>query len=124
MSGIKNFIQQNIVNPAIQPDTSITTIGIVTKADKSSNTCSVRYTDKDGYTHTKDDVKVRICYTATDPLPKKDDIVEINDTGDTTAIIGKYIGDYAVDIRSKRQLRQDVMSDGSTCSPPACGSIM
>lgn len=124
MSELKKIIQRNIVNPAVQPDLQANTLGIVTQSDKASNTCSIRYTDKDGYVRSKDNVKVRICYTATDPLPKKNDVVEINDTGDTVAIIGKYVGDYAAEVRSKRQLRQDVMSDQSACCPPGCGSIM
>ena len=120
---MKAELQQNIVNPAAHVNSSITTIGIVTDSDESNNTCSILYIDKSGRKSNKDNVVVRLYGNGADWFPAIGDTVLIEDTGDTTVVVARHVGNYSMDVRSRRQLRQDVMSDEGGCQAPG-GFIM
>lgn len=59
MSEIRKRIQQ-VTTPAIQNRRSFTTTGTITKVSEKTNTCTVRYIDKEGYSSNKDNVQVQI----------------------------------------------------------------
>ena len=123
MSDLKDLIQNKIVHPSTYGDVSITTIGKVTESDESNNTCSIQYVDKQGYPRNKKDVVVRLYGNGADWFPAVGDTVVIEDTGDTTVVVARHVGNYAMDVRAKRQLRQDCMSDNTGCQAPG-GYIM
>lgn len=118
MAGLKEIMQRTIVNPAAHANTSITTIGVVTDSDESNNTVSVRYVDKIGKKRNRDNVVVRLYGNGADWFPAVDDTVVIEDTGDTCVVVARHVGNYSMDVRSRRQLRQDVYSDDSGCQNP------
>jgi len=119
---VKKAIQEN-ANVAAHINTAITVVGIVTSSDESNNTCSVLYTDKRGIMSNRSNVGVRLYGNGTDWFPDVGDAVVIEDTGDTVVIIARHVGNYAMAVRSRRQLRQDIHSDDSGCQPPG-GQIM
>lgn len=121
--GLKQLLQDRVVNPATHINNSITTIGIVTESDESNNTCSVLYTDKTGNKRNRDNVVVRLYGNGADWFPAIGDTVVIEDTGDTVVVVARHVGNYSMDVRSRRQLRQDILSDTGGCQTPG-GSIM
>ena len=123
MSTFKEKIQSNLVNPVARVNAGITTIGIVTESDESNNTVSIKYVDKSGKKRNRDNVVVRLYGNGADWFPAINDAVVVEDTGDTCVVVARHVGNYAMDVRSKRQLRQDVFSDEGDCMPPG-GSIM
>ena len=58
--GIKQGLQNNIVNAAVRPNQEMTMMAVVTSSDDSNNICSVRYIDKNGNKKTRDNVTVRL----------------------------------------------------------------
>lgn len=123
MSALKSKLQNDIVNPAARVNASITTIGVVTASDESNNTVSIKYIDKSGKKRNRDNVVVRLYGNGADWFPAINDAVVVEDTGDTCVVVARHVGNYAMDVRSKRQLRQDVFSDSGGCQPPG-GCIM
>lgn len=123
MSALKAKLQNDIVNPAARVNASVTTIGVVTASDESNNTVSIKYIDKSGKKRNRDNVVVRLYGNGADWFPAINDAVVVEDTGDTCVVVARHVGNYAMDVRSKRQLRQDVFSDGGGCQPPG-GCIM
>lgn len=121
--GLKSLIQDRIVNPASRINVTTKTLGIVLNSDDSNNTCKVKYVNKNGESCNKDNVTVRLYGKGTDWFPAKNDIVVIEDSGDTIVVVARYVGNYAMDVRSKRKLKKDIMSDSSGCQPPG-GSII
>lgn len=119
----KDMLQSNVVNPLTHATESISTVGIVTASDESNNTCSISYIDKDGKSCNKDNVAIRLYGNGADWFPKKGDHVLIQDSGDNCVVVARYVGNYAMDVRSKRQLKQDINSEESGCQPPG-GQIM
>ena len=116
-------MQDTIINPANHINNGITTLGIVTASDESNNTCSITYIDKNGRKRNKDNVVVRLYGNGADWFPAINDTVVIEDTGDTCVVVARHVGNYAMDVRSRRQLKQDVESDESGCQNPG-GQIM
>ncbi len=123
MAALKDKLQSEIVNPAARVNVGITTIGVVTDSDESNNTVSIKYIDKGGRKRNRDNVVVRLYGNGADWFPAVNDAVVVEDTGDTCVVVARHVGNYAMDVRSKRQLRQDVFSDGGGCQPPG-GCIM
>ena len=123
MQTLREKLQSEIVNPTARVNTGITTIGIVTASDESNNTVSIRYIDKGGKKRNRDNVVVRLYGNGADWFPAINDTVVVEDTGDTCVVVARHVGNYAMDVRSKRQLRQDVFSDSGGCQSPG-GSIM
>ena len=123
MSDLKQLLQNRIVNPAGHANNAITTLGVVTDSDESNNTVSVRYVDKSGKKRNRDNVVVRLYGNGADWFPAVDDTVVIEDTGDTVVVVARHVGNYSMDVRSRRQLRQDVHSDDSGCQAPG-GFVM
>jgi hypothetical protein len=123
MGVLKDQLQSNVVNPAARVNNGITTIGVVTASDESNNTVSIRYVDKGGRKRNRDNVVVRLYGNGADWFPAVDEAVVVEDTGDTCVVVARHVGNYAMDVRSRRQLRQDAFSDESGCQP-AGGSIM
>ena len=115
---LKNILQNRIVNPTARINNVITTIGVVTDSDESNN-----YIDKSGCKRNKDNVVVRLYGSGADWFPKVGYAVVVEDSGDTVVIVARHVGNYSMDVRSKRQLRQDVLSDSSGCQSIA-GHIM
>jgi len=120
---LKNILQNRIVNPTARINNVITTIGVVTDSDESNNTCNIFYIDKSGCKRNKDNVVVRLYGSGADWFPKVGDAVVVEDSGDTVVVVARHVGNYSMDVRSKRQLRQDVLSDSSGCQSIA-GHIM
>ena len=120
---LKQTIQNRIIAPTTHINNSITTVGIVTGSDESNNTCNVLYTDKNGNSQNRDNVVIRLYGNGADWFPVIGDIVVIEDTGDTVVVVARHVGNYAMDVRSRRQLRQDVLSDETGCQEPG-GFIM
>lgn len=123
MATTRELIRDNLIYPSTFNDTNITTIGVVTASDESNNTCDIRYVDKTGYSRNRKDVVVRLYGNGADWFPAVNDTVVIEDTGETVVVVARHVGNYAMDVRSKRQLRQDCLSDETGCQEPG-GSIM
>ena len=120
---LKQILQTRIVAPTTHVNNIITTIGIVTDSDESNNTCSILYKDKNGNNQNRDNVVVRLYGNGADWFPTVNDVVVIEDTGDTVVVVARHVGNYAMDVRSRRQLRQDIHSDDNGCQSPG-GFIM
>lgn len=120
---LKRQMQDTIINPANHINNGITTLGIVTASDESNNTCSITYIDKNGKKRNRDNVVVRLYGNGADWFPAINDTVVIEDTGDTCVVVARHVGNYAMDVRSRRQLKQDVESDETGCQNPG-GQIM
>jgi hypothetical protein len=112
---LKNLLQERVVNPATHINNIITTIGIITDSDESNNTCSILYIDKSGSKRNRDNVVVRLYGNGADWFPAVGDTVVIEDTGDTVVVVARHVGNYSMDVRSRRQLRQDILSDAGGC---------
>jgi len=123
VSYYKSRFQERVVAPATRINNRITTIGVVTSTNESNNTCGILYTDKNGKKRNMNNVVIRLYGNGADWFPSVNDTVVIEDTGDTVVVVARHVGNYAMDVRSKRQLRQDVYSDCSS-GQPAGGLIM
>lgn len=99
---------------------SLTLPAIVTKSDETNNTCSILYVDSNGYKRNRDNVTVRLYGSGTDYFPKKDDVVTVQEDGDTCVVIARSVLNYAMDVQAKMKLTQDTYSD----APPAYGYEM
>ena len=118
MSDLKALLQSRVVNPSAHANTVITTIGVVIGSDESNNTVDIKYIDKAGKKRERSNVVVRLYGNGADWFPAVDDTVVIEDTGDTCVVVARHVGNYAMDVRSKRQLRQDINSDENGCLSP------
>lgn len=112
---LKQILQHNVVNSATHINNSITTVGIITGSDESNNTCSILYIDKNGNNQNRENVVVRLYGNGADWFPAIGDTVVIEDTGDTVVVVARHVGNYSMDVRSRRQLRQDILSDTGGC---------
>lgn len=115
MGTLKDMLQSNVVNPATHANSSITTVGVVTSSDESNNTVSIRYIDKSGNKSNRDNVTVRLYGNGADWFPSVNEAVIVEDTGDTCVVVARHVNNYAMDVRAKRQLKQDVYSDEPFC---------
>lgn len=117
MNTLKSRIENSLSNTAARINSSIISLAIVKSSDESNNTCDIAYIDKGGNKTLRNYVPVRLYGKGVDWFPKKDELVLVEDTGDTLSVIARHVGNYSMDVRSKRQLRQDVHSDDSGCQP-------
>ena len=116
--GIKQGLQNNIVNAAVRPNQEMTMMAVVTSSDDSNNICSVRYIDKNGNKKTRENVTVRLYGSGTDWFPAKGDTVILQESNDLCVIIARHVSNYNMDVRSKMELKQDIYSDESGGQDP------
>ena len=123
MSNLSQGIQR-LSHGAQHINQSVTIPAIVTKSDETNNTCSILYVDSNTRKkRNRDNVVVRLYGNGADWFPAINDAVVVEDTGDTCVVVARHVGNYAMDVRSKRQLRQDIFSDNGGCQSPG-GCIM
>lgn len=111
----KLLIQDRIANSAARIQSSSISLAKVTAIDESNNTCDIIYDSKAGLPTERRHVPVRLYGKGIDWFPKVDEQVLVEDNGIAVSVIARHVGNYSMDIRSKRQLRQDIFSDDSGC---------
>lgn len=109
MNKVKEKIQQ-VSHPAIVNRRSFTTTGIVTKVCENTNTCRVRYIDKEGYYSNKDNVEVQVTspgFFGWFPKIEEEVIIEIYDKN--IMITGPLVKNYGASYRSRYALKQEIL---------------
>ena len=111
MYDLRSSLRNSLVNSVARLTDRIITIGKVTKSDEINNMVSVQYVDKHGKTRNKDNVTVRLYGNGGDWFPSRNDLVVIEESDSDIAVVGRHVGNYNMDVRSKMQLEQDNYSD-------------
>lgn len=97
---------------------NLSTIAKVTRTDEANNVCSIVFVNKNG--HKAEIKKASVDLRNQGWFPSVGDLVKITVSGKSAMIESKYVEDYTKDVRSTKQMINDVSTDGDgTC----CGSI-
>lgn len=119
MGILSNALKDGVVGESIHASSeNLSTIAKVTRTDEANNVCTIVFVNRNGR-------KTEIKKATVDPrnqgwFPSNGDIVKITVSGRSAVIESKYIEDYNKDVRSTKQMINDVSTDGDgTC----CGSI-
>lgn len=109
---IKNKIIKDLIEPVSQTRNDQIIVAKVTISDEKNNICSIQFTDKDGQYVSANNVKVRLISDGIiDWFPKKDDLVQVLDTGGQYEIISKYSANYASSDKTSTELKKDIFSN-------------
>ncbi len=107
--GIKDKILQ-MDSPAAHSRRSFTTVGRVTRADEKINTCSVQYSNSQGYISNKENVQVQLYSPGLFTwFPNVDDLVTLNISESYIKIIGPANSAYSKN-RAENSLKKDILS--------------
>lgn len=107
--GIKDKILQ-MDSPAAHSRRSFMTVGKVTKSNEKINTCSVQYSNSQGYTSNKENVQVQLYSPGFHNwFPKVDEVVTLNISESYIKIIGPANSAYSK-TRADYSLKKDILS--------------
>ena len=111
MNDLKSKLQSHVGAAATHADKKVILSAEIVSADEKNNTCSIRYVDINGKNRNKDNVAIRLYGSGTDYFPKNGDSVRVEEGPGTSVVIARNVSNYAMDVRSKMQLTNDIYSD-------------
>lgn len=116
MSILSSAIKNGPVNEAIRSTSrGIKTIARIDKADDDNNICDITFINKSG--NKEEAKKIMVDLRNDNWFPEENDIVIFESDGYSGGtIISKYTEDYKKDIKSKKEIKNDIYPDGDeTC---------
>ena len=132
MNSFKNNFQQRTVGPLVHDSTNRIIEGLVTKADRENNCCTIILADREG--QEVEDVPVMLHDNGTTWFPKAckinnkstnkekksiDSYVAVQESNNGYIIIGRWPGINYPEIRSAQELTNDKHPDSGGCPPGA-----
>lgn len=118
MKPLKKVISENIVNPIHHHHARHVLPGRVVRTFDDDNTCTVNYTDLQGYENQQ-----RVSVRVADPngwFPGVNDSVILEETAGTMFVTGPHTEQYNTDWQPRNRLQHDIYDDGQTDTSPGC----
>ena len=110
MGYLGNQIAQNVVSPAAENTGDYRTVGAVKSIDESKNICEVIITKNNRNIKIPCTIELNI-----KKFPKVKDLVLVTyDNSGRGFVHSIYTEDYERDVKSKQQLKNDIMNDGDS----------